>query len=31
MAKDYFKEGVDVEMLTRYAHLTQEEIKEIEN
>lgn len=29
MAKDYFKEGVDIDILTRYANLTPKEIKQI--
>lgn len=29
MAKDYFKEGVDIDILTRYANLTSKEIKQI--
>lgn len=29
MAKDYFKEGIDIDILTRYANLTSKEIKQI--
>ena len=29
MAKDYFKENVDIDILTRYANLTSKEIKQI--
>ena len=31
IAKDYYKMGVNIDILSRYAHLTPKEIKEIEN